>query len=67
MRDHELTLQCRRLKDNFSVIEETDRPKLLEAKDEAELQMDQTKWKLIAEKLVQKGGGKYSVSCTFPV
>lgn len=58
-------MQCRRLKDNFSIIEEADRPKLLEAKDEVELQMDQTKWGLIAEKLVQKGGGKYSVSRTF--
>ncbi|GAB7332405.1 hypothetical protein MBLNU13_g04216t2 [Cladosporium sp. NU13] len=49
-----------RLKDNFSIIKAEDRPKLLQAKDEVEAEMNKLKWKLIADKIKQKGGGVYS-------
>lgn len=52
----------RRLKDNFSVIREEDRSRLLEAKDEVEKEMTEKKWMLIAEKVKQSGGDEYSVS-----
>lgn len=55
----------RRLKDNFSIIRAEDRPKLLQAKDEVEAEMNKVKWKLIADKMKQNGGGVYSVSHTF--
>ena len=54
----------RRLKDNFSIIRAEDRPKLLQAKDEVEAEMNKVKWKLIADKMKQNGGGVYSVSHT---
>ena len=61
----ELTLWHRRLKDNFSIIKAEDRPKLLQAKDEVEAETNKLKWRLIADKIKQKGGGVYSVSYTF--
>jgi hypothetical protein len=60
----ELILEDRRLKDNFSVIKEEDRPRLLAAKEEVEREMNEQKWTLIAEKVQEDGGGgEYSVSC----
>jgi hypothetical protein len=59
----ELILEYRRLKDNFSVIKEEDRPRLLAAKEEVEREMNEQKWTLIAEKVQADGGGGYSVSC----
>ena len=60
----ELTLRHSRLKDNFSVIKEEDRPRLLEAKDEVEREMNRKKWVLIAEKVQMAGGDRYTVrSC----
>jgi hypothetical protein len=62
--DHlELILEGRRLKDNFSVIKEEDRPRLLVAKEEIEREMTEQKWQLIAEKIQADGGGEYSVGC----
>jgi len=52
------------LKDNFSIIKAEDRKLLLEAKDEVEAEMNKKKWQLIADKVKQKGGDKYSVSYT---
>jgi hypothetical protein len=60
---NELILEDRRLKDNFSVIREEDRPRLLAAKEEIEREMTEQKWKLIADKVQEDGGGEYSVSC----
>jgi TRAP-type C4-dicarboxylate transport system substrate-binding protein len=54
------------LKDNFSIIKAEDRQLLLEAKDEVEAEMNKKKWQLIADKVKQKGGDKYSVSCIDP-
>ena len=34
----------RRLKDNFSIIRAEDRPKLLQAKEEVEVEMQKLKW-----------------------
>jgi hypothetical protein len=59
----ELKLKDRRLKDNFSVIKEEDRPRLLAAKEEVERDMNEQKWQLIADKVQADGGGEYSVSC----
>jgi hypothetical protein len=59
----ELILEDRRLKDNFSVIKEEDRPRLLAAKEEVEREMNEQKWTLMAEKVQADGGGEYSVSC----
>jgi hypothetical protein len=60
----ELILEDRRLKDNFSVIKEEDRPRLLAAKEEVEREMGEQKWNMIAEKVqADGGGGEYSVSC----
>jgi hypothetical protein len=59
----ELTFEDRRLKDNFSVIKEEDRPRLLAAKEEVERDMNEQKWQLIADKVQVDGGGEYSVSC----
>lgn len=56
-------LQYSRLKDNFSIIKEEDRPRLLEAKDDVEREMNRKKWVLIAEKVQLAGGDKYTVSC----
>jgi hypothetical protein len=50
------------LKDNFSVIKEEDRPRLLAAKEEVERDMNEQKWQLIADKVQADGGGEYSVS-----
>ena len=55
-------MQTRRLKDNFSIIRAEDRPKLMQAKDEVEAEMNKLKWKLIRDKVKQKGGGDYTVS-----
>lgn len=55
----------RRLKDNFSIIRAEDRPKLLQAKEEVEVEMQKLKWQLIADKVKQKGGDAgYTVSYT---
>lgn len=55
----------RRLKDNFSIIKAEDRPKLLEAKEEVEAEMNKLKWNLIKDKVKQKGGDAgYTVSYT---
>jgi len=56
-----LTFRCSRLKDNFSIIKEEDRPHLLVAKDEVETSMAREKWMLIAEMVKNKGGDSYSV------
>lgn len=57
-----LTMFPRRLKDNFSIIREEDRSRLLEAKDEVEKEMIEKKWSLIAEKVKESGGDEYTVS-----
>ena len=60
-------MQTRRLKDNFSIIRAEDRPKLLQAKDEVEAEMNKLKWKLIRDKVKQKGGdANYTVSYALP-
>jgi hypothetical protein len=59
-----LTKVCRRLKDNFSIIKEEDRSRLLEAKDKVEKEFNEMKWTLIAETIKQEGGDLYTVSCT---
>lgn len=52
----------RRLKDNFSIIKEEDRPRLLAAKDEVERGLAEKKWALIAEAVKANGGDQYTVS-----
>jgi hypothetical protein len=59
-----LTRVCRRLKDNFSIIKEEDRARLLEAKDKVEKEFNEMKWTLIAETIKREGGDLYTVSCT---
>jgi hypothetical protein len=54
---------CRRLKDNFSIIKEEDRSRLLEAKDKVEKEFNEMKWTLIAETIKKEGGDLYTVSC----
>lgn len=58
----ELTQNHRRLKDNFSIIREEDRGRLMKAKEEVEKEMNEKKWKIIAQKVQADGGAKYSVS-----
>jgi len=58
-----LTQICRRLKDNFSIIKEEDRARLLEAKDKVEKEFNEMKWTLIAETIQQEGGDLYTVCC----
>ena len=58
-----LTYICRRLKDNFSIIKEEDRSRLLEAKDKVEREFNEMKWTLIAETIKKEGGDLYTVSC----
>lgn len=61
----ELILCYRRLKDNFSIIRAEDRPKLLQAKEEVEVEVQKLKWQLIRDKVKQKGGdANYTVSYT---
>jgi hypothetical protein len=57
-----LTKICRRLKDNFSIIKEEDRSRLLEAKDKVEKEFNEMKWTLIAETIKREGGDLYTVS-----
>lgn len=59
-----LTYICRRLKDNFSIIKEEDRSRLLEAKDKVEREFNEMKWTLIAETIKREGGDLYTVSYT---
>lgn len=59
-----LTRMCRRLKDNFSIIKEEDRSRLLEAKDKVEREFNEMKWTLIAETIKREGGDLYTVSYT---
>lgn len=54
-------LCSRRLKDNFSIIKEEDRPRLLEAKEKVEREMANMKWTLIADKVKASGGDQYTV------
>jgi len=58
-----LTQICRRLKDNFSIIKEEDRARLLEAKDKVEKEFNEMKWTLIAETIQKEGGDLYTVCC----
>lgn len=51
----------RRLKDNFSIIREEDRSRLLDAKDEVEKEQAEQKWELIAVKVRESGGDQYTV------
>lgn len=54
----------RRLKDNFSIIREEDRGRLMKAKEEVEKEMHEKKWKIIAQKVQAAGGAEYSVRST---
>jgi hypothetical protein len=54
------------LKDNFSVIREEDRPRLLAAKEEIEREMTEQKWKLIADKVQEDGGPRSEEMLTIP-
>ena len=58
-----LTWICRRLKDNFSIIREEDRSRLLLAKDKVEKEFNDMKWTLIGETIEKNGGALYTVSC----
>jgi len=60
-----LTTPFRRLLDNFTVINEEDKPILLQAKDDVEERMAVKKWKLVAEKMQELGGDKYMVRICF--
>jgi hypothetical protein len=46
---------------NFCIINEEDKPFLLDAKDEVEQQWEENKWKMIAEKVKLLGGDEYEV------
>ncbi|KAI7017896.1 hypothetical protein KC318_g2643 [Hortaea werneckii] len=48
-----------RLKSNFTVVQEEDLPRLLEAKRSVEEAFEKGKWGMVAEAVEKMGGGKY--------
>ena len=51
-----------RLKSNFTVVQEEDLPRLLEAKRSVEEAFEKGKWGMVAEAVEKMGGEKYRVS-----